>query len=157
RRFAVVSIHDHETSEAWLADLAEPSAALRLVARRETGVRYEVEHHPHFEGRETLFILTNADGAEDFKIVTAPPRQPDRASWRDLIAHRPGRMILSLAVVEDWLVRLEREDGLPRIVVRALSTGEEHAIAFEEEAYSLGLDAGLEFSTDTIRFTYSSM
>jgi oligopeptidase B len=157
RRFAVVSIHDHETSEAWLADLAEPSAALKLVARRETGVRYEVEHHPQFEGRDTLFILTNADGAEDFKIVTAPLDQPDRANWRDLIAHRPGRMILSIAVVENWLVRLEREDGLPRIIVRALSTGEEHAIAFEEEAYSLGLDAGLEFSTDTIRFTYSSM
>src|SRR5262249_3325768 len=52
---------------------------------------------------------------------------------------------------------LEREDGLPRIVVRHLASGEEHAIAFDEEAYSLGIDGGYEFSTNLLRFTYSSM
>ena len=36
-------------------------------------------------------------------------------------------------------------------------SGEEHAIAFDEEAYALGLTPGYEFDTDTIRFTYSSM
>ena len=66
-------------------------------------------------------------------------------------------MILSIAVFEDWLVRLEREDGLPRIVVRDLSSGAEHAIAFDEEAYSLDMDAGAEFDTNLLRFTYSSM
>ncbi len=54
-------------------------------------------------------------------------------------------------------MRLEREDGLPRIVVRQMATGAEHAIAFDEEAYSLGLSHGYEFDTTTIRFTYSSM
>ena len=41
--------------------------------------------------------------------------------------------------------------------MRDIASGEEHAIAFDEEAYALGLDAGYEFDTDTIRFTYSSM
>jgi oligopeptidase B len=60
-------------------------------------------------------------------------------------------------VLQDWLVRLEREDGLPRIVVRRLASGEEHVISFAEEAYSLGIDGGYEFATDVLRFTYSSM
>ena len=34
---------------------------------------------------------------------------------------------------------------------------DEHAIAFDEEAYSLGISAGYEFVTDTLRFNYSSM
>ena len=55
------------------------------------------------------------------------------------------------------LVRLEREDSLPRIVVHRLRDGAEHAIAFDEEAYSLGLSAGYEFETTMVRFTYSSM
>jgi oligopeptidase B len=55
------------------------------------------------------------------------------------------------------LVRFEREDGLPRIVIRRLADGAEHAIAFDEEAYSLGMSAGYEFDTTTLRFTYSSM
>jgi oligopeptidase B len=55
------------------------------------------------------------------------------------------------------MVRLERANSLPRIVVRALADGDEHTIAFEEEAYSLGMGAGYEFDTTTVRFSYSSM
>jgi oligopeptidase B len=81
-----------------------------------------------------LIIRTNADGAEDFKIVWAPLATPVRAYWRDLIPHRPGVYILSFIVLEDWLILLEREDGLPRILVRRLASGEEHVIAFAEGA-----------------------
>jgi oligopeptidase B len=62
-----------------------------------------------------------------------------------------------MTLLADWLIRLEREDGLPRIVVRNLASGEEHAIDFPEEAYSLGADGGYEFTTDRLRFNYSSM
>ena len=156
-RFGDISAHDHETSEAWLIDLAAPDAEPTLVAARQAGVQYEVEHHPAFHGGPALIIRTNADGAEDFKIVWAPLATPGRAYWRDLVAHRPGVYVLSFMVLEGWLIRLEREDGLPRIVVRRLASGEEHVIAFAEEAYSLGIDGGYEFATNLLRFTYSSM
>jgi oligopeptidase B len=156
-RFAIVSMHDHETSESWLIDLAVAAATPTLVAARETGVQYDVEHHPALEGAPALILRTNAAGAEDFKIAWTPLATPDRAHWRDLVAHRPGVYVLSIAVFADWLVRLEREDGLPRIVAKRLSSGEEHAIAFAEEAYSLGISPGYEFATDMLRFTYSSM
>lgn len=55
------------------------------------------------------------------------------------------------------LVWLQRRNGLPEIVVRNRRTGEEHAIAFDEEAYSLGLSGAAEYDTDIIRFSYSSM
>ncbi len=156
-RFGDISLHDHETSEVWLIDLATAEAEPRLVSARETGVQYEVEHHPDFHGVPSLIIRTNADGAEDFKIVWAPLATPGRDYWRELVPHRPGIYILSFMVLEDWLIRLERENGLPRIVVRQLSSGEEHVIAFAEEAYSLGMAGGYEFATNLLRFTYSSM
>jgi len=155
--FAEISIYDHETAESWLIDLRITDARPVLVTPREPSVIYQVEHHPAFGGGPALFIHTNADGAEDFKIAVAPLASPGRAHWRDLVAHRPGVYILSFTVLSDWLIRHEREDGLPRIVVRHLASGEEHAIAFPEEAYSLGMDPGFEFVTDTLRFTYSSM
>jgi oligopeptidase B len=156
-RFARISLHDHETSECWLVDLRDAHTRPRLVARRDKGVQYEVEHHPNLADAETLLIRTNADGAEDFKFVVAPLAAPERAHWRDLIPHRQGVYRLAFLLLADWLIRLEREDGIPRIVVRRLAGGEEHAIAFAEEAYSLGMDAGLEFETDRLRFTYASM
>jgi oligopeptidase B len=156
-RFAEVSLHDHESSESWLIDLADGGAKPLLVAPRETSIRYGVEHHPDFGGMPGLFILTNAGGAEDFKITWAPLTASGRDHWRDVVPHRPGVYILAFAVLADWLIRLEREDGLARIVVRRLADGAEHIIAFDEEAYSLGFDPGFEFATDTLRFDYSSM
>jgi oligopeptidase B len=155
--FAEISIYDHETSESWLIDLGVADALPTRVAPRETSVIYNVEHHPAYGGAPVLFVHTNADGAEDFKIAVAPLASPGRAHWRDLVPHRPGVYLLSFTVFADWLIRHEREDGLPRIVARHLATGEEHAIAFDEEAYSLGIDAGFEFAIDTLRFNYSSM
>ena len=156
-RFAEISVHDHETAEAWLIDLAAPAAEPVLIAPREPSLRYEVEHHPSLNGEASLILRTNADGAEDFKLVAAPLATPGRAHWRDLVPHRPGVFILSHLVLADWLIRLERADSLPRIVVRRLDSGEEHTIAFDEEAYSLGVEHGYEFATDTLRFGYSSM
>jgi len=157
RQFAEISLHDHASSESWLIDLTASDAAPARVAPLQTEVRYDIEHHPAYAGVPTLFILTNADGAEDFKIAWTELSRPGREHWRDLVPHRPGVLILSFAVYADWLIRLEREDGLPRIVVRRLATGEEHAIAFPEQAYALGMEAGYEFATDQLRFTYSSM
>jgi oligopeptidase B len=156
-RFADISVHDHETSESRLIDLTVADATPRLVAPRETSVQYDVEHHPAWAGEEVLLVRTNADGAEDFKIMVTPLAATARENWRDLIPHRRGVYLLSMILLSDWLVRLEREDSLPRIVVRNLATGEEHVIDFPEEAYSLGADGGYEFVSDRLRFYYSSM
>ena len=152
RRYLFISAGDHETSEIRFLDLSAPDKGLRLVTPRETNHDYQAEHH---EGR--LIILTNSDGAEDYKLVEAPIDNPGRENWRDLVPHKPGRLILDFTCYKDYLVRLEREDGLPRIVIRRFSDGEEHAIAFAEEAYSLGMSDGYEYDTDMLRFTYSSM
>jgi oligopeptidase B len=151
-RFCVIAGGDHETSEQRLIDLARPDAAPRMVAAREDGVQYSVA-----DRGDELFILTNADGAVDFKIVTAPLSAPERANWRDLIPYRPGTYVLDLELYSGHMVRLERANALPSIVIRDLVTGNEHAIVFDEAAYSLDTHGGYEFDTTTLRFSYSSM
>ena len=148
----LIGINDHETSEYRILPADEPSAEPKLVAARENGLQYDLE-----EGGDIFFVLTNADGAKDFKIMTAPASDPVRANWKELVPHEPGRLILSVLAFKDFLVRLERKDGLPRIVVRERASGEEHLISFPEEAFSLGLSGAYEYDTEVMRFTYSSM
>jgi oligopeptidase B len=150
--FAVIRVSDHETSECHLLDLRDPVASPRLVEPRAPGHRYDVAHHD-----DRLYIRTNADGAEDFKIVSAPLADPGKAMWRDEVSHERGRLVVAMTVFPDYLVRLERAAGLPQIVIRAFATREEHRIAFAEKAYHLTLDRRLEYETHTLRFFYSSM
>jgi len=151
-RFCVIAGGDHETSEQRLVDLANPDAPPRLIAPRQTGVQYALA-----DRGDELFLLTNADDAIDFKIVTAPLASPGRGHWRDLIPHRAGIYIIDMELYAGHLVRLERANALPAIVIRDLASGMEHAIAFDETAYSLDTMGGYEFETTNLRFSYSSM
>ena len=150
--FIYIDIHDHETSEYRLLSTNDLTATPVVVAPRQTGLEYSMT-----EGGDVFYILTNADGAKDFKICEAPVTAPGRENWSEVVPHRPGTLILSHMAFARHLVWLERHEGLPRIVVRDRRSGEEHAIAFEEEAYSLGLSGAAEYDTDVIRFSYSSM
>lgn len=151
-RFVCINASGHETSEWHLLEANDPAAQPVCVAAREVGHEYELD-----ERNGELYILTNHDGAEDFKIVTTSVEATAPENWQPLIPHKPGCLLIDITLFKDYMVRLEREEGLPRIVIRELESGEEHAIAFDEEAYSLGLSSGYEFNTTTIRFTYSSM
>lgn len=150
-RFVIISAHDHETSEIHLIDANAPTTPPRVVEPRLAGLEYDIDD----QGTRFL-VLTNADGAEDFKIMTTPIASPGKSNWQELVPHKPGRLILSHGCFSQHFVRLEREDGLPKVVISHVD-GDEHAVNFDEDAYSLGLSTGYEFDTTALRFTYSSM
>jgi oligopeptidase B len=154
----IISSHDHQTSDARLIDAHDPTSAPRLVAPRTPGHEYSVEHAT---GPDRLIINTNSAGAIDFRICEAPiPATGTEGridDWREIEPHREGRLIIDVDVLKGHLIRLERENSLPRIVIRRLGDGLEHSIGFAEEAYALGLSTGYEFDTTAVRFTYQSM
>lgn len=150
--FVLIDAHDHQTNEVYLIDAHAPQTPPRLIAPRQHGHEYQVEHCDR-----RLIITTNSDGAEDFRIVEAPVDQPGMANWVEIVPHKPGRLIIETVVYARHMVRLERENSLPQIIVTRFADGAEHAIAFDEEAYALGISGGYEFDTTTLRFTYSSM
>ncbi len=151
RRFLVIDSHDHQSSEIRLIPSDRPDAEPQLVMARRPDHEYEVEHHG-----DHLYIRTNLE-AEDFRIVRAPLEAPTPENWQEVTPHKAGRLILDHVCYAGHLVRLEREQGLPRIIIRHLQSGEEHQIAFDEDAYALGLDSGFEFDTELLRYSYSSM
>jgi oligopeptidase B len=149
--YVVINAGGHTSNEIRLIDANDPQAEPQLVAAREDDVEYYLT-----EATDRFYFLTNADGAVDFKIVSAPIDNPGRENWEDFLAHRPGTLINAVMGFADWQVRMERENALPRIVVHNYESGEEYEIAFDEEAYSLGMSQGYEFETDTLRFSYES-
>ena len=150
-RYVLISCGNQETSEVLLIPAERPTASPVPLEPRREGVLYDVEHW-----NDRFVIRTNADDAVDFKLVTAPEASPGKAGWREFVPHRPGVLVEGILAFRRWLVRLEKADALNRIVIRG-EDGVEHAVAFDEPAFALDLDPGLEYDTDLLRFVYNSM
>ena len=143
-----------------LVDAQHPEAPPLLVQERMEGMLYEVTDHG-----QVLLILTNHNGATDFKIVQTSLEKPSAEHWKELLPHTPGTFISGMTNSNGLLVRSEKVNALPRLVVSqcpSVSEGgeakieEEYHIDFEEEAYSISLTGFSEFTSSTLRFSYSS-
>ena len=149
-RYLLLSTGMNDQDERWFIPTDTPDAKPQLIEARQEGLEYSVEHQG-----DQFIIVTNADGAEDFKVVSTSVDAPNKQNWKDIVSHQLGRMILGVDVYEDWLIWMERENGLPSIVVRS-NSGDEKRVSFDEEAYSTGVIPSLEYQTDNLRFSYSS-
>lgn len=149
--YLTIVAHDHTTAEVHFVDADDPGGELRCVQPRQKDVLYQVTHHgDHF------YLLVREESAKDGTMVRAPIATPGRAHWEDYLPHEDGRLLEDVLMFEDFMVRRETVDALPRIVVRNLSSGQEHAVDFDEAAYDLGLVPGREFKSNNLRFGYSS-
>ena len=147
-----ISAHNHTTTEIWVIPSEAPQTAPHCISKRQDGIEYSL----HDQGGY-FYILTNAHGATDFAIMRAPIGGADFENWEDYIPHQSGTLIIGIETYKHFLVRLVRENALPRIIIRDMREGgQEHDIAFDEGAYGLGLMGGYEYDTRWLRFAYSS-
>ena len=149
--FIEITPHNHTSSEVWLIPSASPLSPPACVSPREAGREYNVYDHG-----DNFYVLTNMGGAVDFQIMQTAQSAPSAENWTPFIPHKSGTLILGLEIYAGHMVRLVRENALPRIIIRDMESGQEHDIAFDEAAYSLGLMGGYEYDTPWLRFAYSS-
>jgi len=150
QRFLYLVSHASETTEVRFIPTDSPNAEPRLISPRRDGHDYDVT-----DQGDRFVIRTNRDGAIDYKLMTTPLDRPEEGNWTDLEPARDGRLLRAVCAFGNWLVHLETVNALPRIVVTDTESREQHSIAFDEEAYSLGI-AGGEYVSETVRFSYSS-
>ena len=149
-KYMLLGVRDQETSEVYLIPADRPTEPPRLVRARRKGVRYKVEH---WEDR--LVILTNADGADDFKLMWADERAP--GIWTRWYVPPPGANIDRILAFRNHLVRLDRIDGSSRMVSIDRRTLTETPIAFDEDAVVLSPLGASPYARDRLLFLYSSM
>lgn len=148
--YVVIRIFNGAMSEVRLVSMEAPESNPILVEPRTDGLTYDIDQ---WQGQ--LLVLTDADQAEDFKLMTTTVQSPGRDSWKELVAHQPGRFISSIHCFDDYLVREEWRDALPRLVVMD-ANGQEREVAFEEHAYAIGVPAGQNARSSSMAFSFQS-
>ena len=148
--FICISVSSTVSDEVRCTPAAKPGE-FAVLAPRQRDVEYDAEH---FDGR--WVIRTNADGATNFKLVTAPTGSNSRSDWRDVVAHDPSIFIEGYELFNDFTAVSERSGGLERVRILK-NDGSSEYVKADETAYSMGLSANPEGDSDWLRYSYTSL
>ena len=152
-RYILISVHDHTTTEIHYLDAHQPNLPVSLFQKRCTDIEYSITEH-----NSVWYITTNADGCADYKIMSTSLKNTQREHWQDYYVPPEGTLLKGIYMFQQFMVRYERTQGLPKIIVISFDqNSQEYAIEFNEEAYELGIDGGFEFDSTILRFSYTSM
>jgi len=161
KKYLVLNIGDHETSEIHLINKDDTERNLFLFCKRKKGIEYSIDHDLE---KSRFIIMSNNDKAIDFKIsyIEEEKKQPKREkypkkNWKELIPHKNGVLITDFADLQKFLIIQELKDGLPRITYINKKTNKTEEIRFDEKAYQLNFNEGAEYKSNTIRVNYSAM
>ncbi len=146
--FVALTLTGADTSEVRLIAADAETAMPRIVRPRRGGTRYWVE-----EWAGDLLMLTDADGAIDRKLLVLDP--VTLAERRELVPHRPGVPIVRMIPFADMLVRLERQDGLLRLVLLR-PDGRETPIAFDDPAYTIEIAQDQHYDAAQVRIVHQT-
>ena len=75
-RFVLIDAASKLTSETWFIPTAAPEQPPAVIAPREHEHEYTVEHHEHPDLGDRFLIVTNSEGARNFRLVAAPVADP---------------------------------------------------------------------------------
>jgi oligopeptidase B len=150
RKYLFLVSASHTSSEVRYLPADTGTAPMRVVAERVPEQEYYVDH------RGGVFWIRTNDRGRNFRLVTAPARDPARANWKEVVPHRDDVMLSGLVVFRDFYVTMEREGGWPQVGITDLRTGRSHRVDFPEPAYQVFPSGNREFDSPFVRMAYQS-
>ncbi len=154
-KFFLIGTSDHSTTEThyFTSDSAnaEEKIKLKLFQKRSEKIRYSLDSWQSY-----FWIHTNQDKSPDFKICRC--KHENINSWEDFIPAKKEVVIGSFNFLDNWMIRGETSNALPKLFVRSLKTNEEEELVFaDEKVWSPSVsEMQKETNTDNIYIGYSS-
>ncbi|RDV15276.1 S9 family peptidase [Pontibacter diazotrophicus] len=134
-------------------DANKPNDEFKVIQPRERGLEYSVDHFG-----DQFYIVTNKDGATNFKLMQTPVSQPGKANWKEVIPHREDVLLEGIEIFKDYLTLQERKNGLSQIRVKKWNDPKtDYYIDFGEEAYTAYISTNPDFDSKELRYEYSSL
>jgi oligopeptidase B len=155
RKYLLLDIGSHTTSESWFLDAATPDAAFQRIAERVDDEEYSVDH------RDGFFYIRSNRNADQFKLLRTPVDATAREHWQELLPENKDAPLEDFDLFQNFLVAGYRERGLPVLRVFSLdATGQPTAprdIRFPDPAYETFSEINRDFQATTYRYAYQSL
>jgi oligopeptidase B len=155
RKFLVMEISSHTTSESRYIPADDPNADWKQIAPRIANEEYYVDHRG-----DRWYIRANKYG-RNFALVSAPVDNPGREHWKVEIPHRANVMIEGVDAFADFLTVVERKNGVRDLRIHDFRHGDaftdsDKRVAFPEQMYLVSPVNNQEWKTSTLRYSYES-
>lgn len=133
---------------------SNPTGEWKIVTPR----RDEHEYNANFDN-DSFYIVTNKDGAENFKVVRAPENDPSEKNWTDFIPYNPEVHISGTSFFKNSIIVSEKENGIEylRVIDKIESKRKPERIATPESVYTIAMASNPEYDTPIVRYNYASM
>ena len=150
-RFIYIVSQSTVSSEYLYADANDPQFTFKVALPRER------DHEYQLEDVGDRFIIRSNWKARNFRIVEAPiATVQDRASWRDVIAHREDAFIDSFEAFDGFLAVSERSGGLQKLRVRSWDGARNFLMDAADAAYTMAIGNNTEQQSTLLRYVYTS-
>ena len=140
------------TTEYQILEADNPDGNFRMFQKRVRGLEYSINHY-----EDHFYIMTNADKAENFKLMKTHENKTSKANWQEVIAHRDDVLLEDIEIFKDFLVLEERENGLNKIKIMPWSGEGAYFLPFDSETYSVYASSNVDFETNILRYSYQSL
>ncbi|WP_460923834.1 S9 family peptidase [Pontibacter brevis] len=131
----------------------KPNGTFKVIQPRERGLEYSVDHFG-----DKFYMVTNKDGATNFKLMQTPVSKPGKANWKEVVPHREDVLLEGIEIFKDYLTLQERKNGLSQIrVMKWNDPKTDYYIDFGEEAYTAYIGINPDFDSKELRYEYSSL
>jgi len=140
------------TSEMRFVNADTPDDEFKIFQPRTRGLEYDVNHYG-----DKFYIVTNADNATNFKLMSTPITATGKSNWKDIISHRADVLLEGIDIFKDYLVVSERYNGLKRIHIKRWDNSNDYYLPFGSETYSANTSTNLDFNTTKLRYVFNDM
>ena len=151
KKYIVIGSNSTLTTEYRILPADNPNGKFKIFQPRQRGLEYHIAHF-----KDHFYIITNKDGAKNFKIMKTPENKTDLKNWIDEIPHRKDTFLEDFSIFKDYLVLEERNNGLEKIRIKRWDKTDDYYLPFSEKTYSASVHNNPEFDTDILRYSYES-
>ncbi|MDZ7636275.1 MAG: hypothetical protein U5L72_18295 [Bacteroidales bacterium] len=152
KKYITITSGQTLTTEVRLIEADKPDGKVTVFEPRLVDRLYSVEH---LNGQ--FYVLTNADGAKNFKLMKCADNKIGKNNWTEVLPHRTDVLLENFEIFDNFLVAEERIKGLTNLRIIGLTDGSEHFLDFGEETYTAGIHVNPTAATTLLRYSYSSL
>jgi oligopeptidase B len=152
KKFIIIGSSSTLTSEYRFLKADAPEGSFKIFSKRERGLEYSIAHYgTHF------YVLTNKDGATNFKLMKVSEENTSSKNWQEFIPHREEVLLEDIDIFKDYYVLSERQDGLNRIQINSWDGTDQYYLPFDNETYTAYVSTNPDFDTEILRYGYNSL